>query len=80
VTWHIDAVDLATIYDDVTIVAAADALDCHYTTITAADSGLSATALTERILIITLHFARIGASPTYSKQDNSCKIIVCKTN
>jgi len=33
---HIDAVELATIYDDVSIVAATTVLDYHYTTITAA--------------------------------------------
>ena len=37
-TWHIDAVDLATaIYDDVSIVAAATASYRHYTAITAVD-------------------------------------------
>jgi len=51
---HIDAVDLATIYDDVSIVAAATLLDCHYTTITAAD-GHCQLALTAVMLYYISH-------------------------
>lgn len=47
---HIDAVDLATIYDDVSIVAAAAVLDYHYTAITAVDSQCLP------ITVITLYF------------------------
>ena len=50
VTRHIDAVDLATIYDDVSAVAASDR---HYTAITVADSCMLCTGQTHSSLCYT---------------------------
>ena len=72
---HIDAVDLATIYDDVSVVAAAGALDHHYTAITAA--GPIATAVSH---LPTLHYVTMSRKfYAESVTTLACRAQVCKT-
>ena len=70
---HIDAVDLATIYDDVSVVAAASALDYHYTATTAADSHCSLALVT-----VTLHYM-LHEFYAESVTILVCRAQVCKT-